>query len=406
MTSNQTPGSDKAGPAYGPLLFICCAITFGCYFATFMRLPVVPLYARALGISTSQIGFINSAFFLTAGIFSFPMGMVSDRWGSKPVAATGILILAAASVSLGFCRTFAHLTLVHLCFGAGLAAFGPTMMAFVARIAPRTHLGRAYGWYTTAIFCGMSFGPAAGGFIVQRFAFTPAFTAAGGTLVAAFCVLILFLPGDAGTEDASVSDTGRWKALAGLFSNRPVVGCWLVTLGACFGMGMFTSFIPLHAQNHGLSAAQIGTVFFAQGILNGLSRIPFGRLSDRVPRRSRPIVAGVCILALSMAGLGLSRQMAGFLFFSSLMGIGMGLAFTSIGALIAESAPGPLRGVAMGGYNTCIYLGMMVSSAFMGPVNQALGFGPGFMLTALVNALFAGAFGWILRFGETPSASR
>lgn len=401
MTTSERGADGSGADGYGPLLLVCCLITFGCYFAAFMRLPVVPLYARSFGISTSEIGFINSAFFLTAGLLSLPMGMVSDRLGSKPAAAAGVLILATASVSLGFCDTVTLLTAVYLFFGAGIAAFGPTMMAFVAQISPRTHLGRAYGWYTTAIFCGMSFGPAAGGLIAQRFDFKAAFTAAGGTLFAVLGGLMLFLPARTGADAASPAGTGRWTALTGLFTNRPVVGSWLVTLGACFGMGMFTSFIPLHAHNQGLSATQIGAVFFAQGIVNGLSRIPFGRLSDRVPRRSRLVVAGVSVLAVSMAGLGLCRHLTGFLFFAAMMGIGMGLAFTSIGALIAESAPGPLRGVAMGGYNTCIYLGMMVSSAFMGPVNQAMGFASGFLLTALVNLLFGAAFFGILRSAET-----
>jgi predicted MFS family arabinose efflux permease len=39
----------------------------------------------------------------------------------------------------------------------------------------------------------------------------------------------------------------------------------------------------------------------------------------------------------------------------------------------------------MGGYNTCIYFGMMLSSALMGSVIQKIGFGYGFYITAVVN---------------------
>ncbi len=53
--------------SFAALLTICCLVTFGCYFAVSMRLPVVPLYARGFGVSTSQIGMINAAFFLMAG---------------------------------------------------------------------------------------------------------------------------------------------------------------------------------------------------------------------------------------------------------------------------------------------------------------------------------------------------
>ncbi len=60
----------------------------------------------------------------------------------------------------------------------------------------------------------------------------------------------------------------------------------------------------------------------------------------------------------------------------------MGLAFTSVGALIAEAVPPESRGLAMGGYNTCIYLGMMLSSGVMGSVIQMVGFAGSFFICA------------------------
>ena len=63
----------------------------------------------------------------------------------------------------------------------------------------------------------------------------------------------------------------------------------------------------------------------------------------------------------------------------------MAFAFTSIGALIAETVDSESRGLAMGGYNTCIYFGMMLNSALMGSVIQMIGFEYAFYLTAVVN---------------------
>ena len=147
-------------------MLICCGVTFGCYLGAFMRLPVVPLHAHSLGVDTGRIGVINAAFFLMAGLLSFPLGMASDRWGSKRMAAIGLLILAVTSGGLVACRTFVHFTLAYLMLGVGIAAFGPTMMTLVSVISPRSHLGRSYGWYTTALFCGMSLGP--GSFFGRR----------------------------------------------------------------------------------------------------------------------------------------------------------------------------------------------------------------------------------------------
>lgn len=374
------------------LMVICCLVTFGCYFAVFMRLPVVPLYARQLGVSIAEVGLINAAFFLMAGLLSFPMGMAADRYGSKMVAAGGVLLLALTAFLFNFSTTFAMLAGAYLMFGAGIAAFGPTMMALVARIAPPTHLGRAYGWYTTALFGAMSLGPALGGYMAGVLGFGSVFFAIGCLLLCDLGALLLLLPGRKTYDSTAPAPVAIGPTLKALFANRPVMGAWLVTLGACFGLGMFISFIPLHARAQGLDAGHIGLVFFSQGLANGLSRIPFGWLSDRLGRRSVLVVCGLLGFAVSLTGLGAAGSIERFVFWSLISGASLGLAFTSVGALIAAAVAANARGVAMGGYNTCIYFGMMISSVFMGAVIEAIGFAAGFYLTALVNLGFGGVF--------------
>lgn len=386
-------------------MLICCGVTFGCYFASFMRLPVVPLHAHALGVDTARIGIINAVFFLMAGLLSFPLGMVSDRWGRKRLAAIGLLVLAVTSGGLFVCRTFVHFTLAYLMLGVGIAAFGPTMMALVSVISPPSHLGRSYGWYTTAIFCGMSLGPAVGGFLASSIGAPQVFLAAGAILFLDLGLLLWLLPRRLQHRTSSDLQGRSPGSIRALLQNRPLLGCWSITLGACFGLGMFTSFIPLHAQNKGLSVSQIGIVFFTQGLCNGASRIPFGRLSDKVARRSTLVVVGIVGYAMAMTGCGLSRSMGQFILSAGLLGIGMGLAFTSVGALIVEVVPPASRGSAMGGYNTCIYIGMMLSSVIMGAVNETFGFAMGFFLTAGVNLVFLGLFSFFFKGFVAPQGT-
>jgi MFS family permease len=378
-------------------MLICCGITFGCYFAAFMRLPVVPLHAHSLGVDTARIGMINAAFFLMAGLLSFPLGMLVDRWGPRRMAAAGLLLLAVTTGGLFLCRTFTHFTAAYLLLGVGMAAFGPTMMTLVAFIAPASHLGRSYGWYTTALFCGMSLGPAVGGYLARLSGAPQVFLAAAAVLLLDLALLLGFLPARLPAGAQSEDPEFQPQAPRGLLRNRPLLGCWLMTWSACFGLGMFTSFMPLHAQNRGLEVSQIGIVFFIQGLCNGASRIPFGRLSDAVARRSTLVGVGIGLYVLALLGCGLARVMGHFTLSAGLLGIGLGLAFTSVGALIAEVVPAVSRGSAMGGYNTCIYLGMMSSSLAMGAVSEIVGFALSFSLTAAFNLLFLGGFFYLMR---------
>lgn len=75
-----------------------------------------------------------------------------------------------------------------------------------------------------------------------------------------------------------------------------------------------------------------------------------------------------------------------------LLGVGMALIFTAIGALIAELTPLPQRGLAMGMYNSCIYLGMMSGSTVMGIALKSVGYGAGFVAAGVVPLLTMGLF--------------
>jgi MFS family permease len=384
-------------------LILCCLVTFACYLGTSMRFPLVPLYARSLGISTVAIGLISSAYFFFAGLFSFPLGMLSDRRGRKPVAAAGLLLLSAATLLLCVGRTSVELMAVYLLLGLGMAAFGPTMMSYLAEVSPRTHLGRSYGWYTTALFAGMSVGPATGGMLAQQFGFKPVFVLSAVCLLLTLVVLIVLLPA-APANPAGLEPAGQGNFRA-LWQNRPYIGCLLVTLGGAFSSGLFFTFVPLLAKARGLSIRQIGVIFLVQALCNALSRIPMGYFSDKAGRRNRFVIAGGLCTALSIFGFGAAHSMAHFVTAAGALGISMGLAFTSVGALIAECVPPFMRGLGMGGYNTGIYFGMMISSGVMGSVIQTVNFRSAFASTAIVTACLTGCFAWLAR-NYTPGERR
>lgn len=385
--------SESARPySYTGLLCICCGVVLGCYFGTYMRFPVVPLFAQSLGADTVLVGVINAAFLLAAGALSLPLGLVATRLGMKRLAGAGLLILAASSFLLAVSSTPHQLIWIYLFSGAGLAAFGPTTMSYVAGISPPTHLGRAYGWYTTALYVGMSLGPAAGGFTAEVWGFPMVFILSGLVIFATFWVMVFFLP-----RARQVMPGGHHHSPLGravireVLRNLPLLGAWVATGGGCFGLGLVLTFLPLHAHAQGLSYGQIGLVFAIQGIMNALSRLPFGHLSDRVKHRSLLVILGLLGVVVSLAGYGLSRRPLHFDLCAVVMGISMGLAFTSVAAFSVETVQPEFRGLAMGGYNSAIYLGMMVSSAGLGPVIARLGFVDGFLITTLITLLITGA---------------
>lgn len=370
----------------GNLLFCCCVIGFTCFFGAYMRIPVLPLFAVSLGAGTAQVGMINAAFMLSAGLLAIPSGLLSDRHGRRTILLSGLLIISCSSLLIPFSTGPLVLGIIYLFFGVGLAAFTPTMMSLVADITPREHLGQAYSIYTSAVYAGMTFGPAAGGLFGRIFGLSESFLISGGLVLAAALFSFFSLP-------ASQPSSNRWgespsarATLTTLLGNRRLTSCLIGTIGGCFGFGMFVSFLPLHAKALGLDPGQIGLVFASHAVANAFLRIPFGRLSDRVDRGDMA-AAGLLLFALALAAIGFCRNFATLAVSAGVLGTGMGFGFTALGALVADVAPREERGFALGMYNSCIYLGMMLSSATMGYVIHGMGFRNGFVM---VGALVAG----------------
>jgi MFS family permease len=400
MPTNSHDG--EAMRAFRVLLLICCTVTYAGYFGSYMRLPVVPLYARAIGAGTVEIGLINSSFLLMAGLLSLPLGILSDRLGRKGLIVIGLLISSGTSFLLCLVHAPVQMIWVYLLFGFGLACFAPTMMSLVADITPATHLGRSYGWYTMAVYGGMSLGPAAGGWVAQWWGYKSVFLASGVWILLVCLAVFALLPKSLHHRPAGYQKKPIAEMAKNLTRNLPLMACWLVTLGGCLGLGMFVTFVPVHAHEQGIGAGQIGLIFGTQALFNALSRIPFGRLSDSVGQRSHLVVIGLIGLAASIAGFGVSTTITWFITCAIGMGVSMGLAFTTIGALISEVVSPDARGLAMGGYNTMIYLGMMLSSLVMGIVIRSHGFSLSFFIVAGVNLLTTCMF--YLMFSSPRSA--
>jgi MFS family permease len=392
----------KTPPTLAPFLLLCL-IGFATFFSSYLRIPVMPLFAATLGAGPAEVGGINGAFMLTAGLLSIPAGLLADRTGRKLPIVTGVIATAGSSLLVTQCHQPGEMAAAYILFGAGLAAFAPAMLSLVADVMPPDRLGQAYGWYTTATYIAMTLGPASGGYLAKALGFRQVFALSGGLLLAVALLALLVLP-----KGPPRRKTELHTVLAGsieLLHNRRLLACLLATGGSCIGFGVFLTFLPLYASSQGLDPAQVGLVFAAQAITNVVIRIPIGNLVDRFDRR-RIVAAGLICLAVALAGLGQMARLAQLLGCAVLIGIGMALAFTTIGAMIADQAPPLQRGLAMGLYNSCIYLGMMSGSASMGIALQRIGYPLGFAAAGAVNLVALLLFFLMMRDNRLQQAGR
>ncbi len=371
------------------LLRICCAVCFFCFFGAYMRIPVFPLFAASLGADAVQVGLLNALFLLMAGLLCVPAGIFSDRVGRRIPILAGILILGCSSLLMYVSSGISQLVVICALAGIGTAVFAPPLMSYVADITPPARLGSAFGWYTTCLYGGMTVGPAIGGVLGRTMGFRPVFLLAGVLVLALFPAVYFFMrPPPVGSDRVGRPQVTLSFVITTL-RNRRLAVCLGTMLGSCIGYGMFITYMPLYARTLGLDSAQIGLVFAAQALANALSRLPFGRLGDRLGDRSMLVVLGLSGFSLSLLLLGSAGSLGMLLCGAVLFGIALGVAFTALVALTAEAAPRELRGLALGFYNSCLYLGMMLSSAGMGFLIRLQGYAAAFYLCAAISMLVA-----------------
>lgn len=359
---------------YG-LFFLLCLVGFATFFFSYLRIPVLPLFAVSLGAGPAQVGLINGAFMLTTGILSIPAGLLADRTGRRLPAVAGIFATAVSSLLVAQCNSPGQMATAYILFGAGLAAFTPSMLSQVADAMPAERLGQAYGWYTTAIYVAMTLGPATGGFLGKTVGLRQVFYLSGALLLLMALVAPAVLPRS--LPRRKTESRALLAASVSLLRNRQLLGCLTATIGISVGFGIFLSFLPLYASGKGLDAARVGLIFAAQALTNVVSRIPVGMAADRVDRRFI-VSAGLICFAAGLSLLGFFERSGTMMACSVLLGTGMALTFTALGALIAETVPTLQRGLAMGMFNSSIYLGMMGGSATLGLFILAIGYRSGF----------------------------
>ncbi len=372
----------------GPVL-AACALTFVLYIGAYIRLPLVPLFASELGASTVQVGMINAGFMLAAALLAVPLGLVSDRLGRRRLVLAGMVASALTSLFLAAARSPVQVGAIYLFSGVGLACFSPAMMSYVGDVAPPQFLGRAYGWYTSALYLGMALGPGLGGAIGAA-GFRAAFLVSGAVVAAAIVVGIPRMP--APPPVMRPASTNLATDLGRVVANRAVLACWVTTFFATYAWGALFSFFPLYARDAGIPVAHTGFIFTSQAAASALVRIPIGHLADRTGRRDLYIVLGSLAFALCIAAVGRFPSPAPLYLIFLLAGGSMGATFTAVGALLSESVDTTVRGLAMGGYNTCIYGGFAASAATLGTVIHRFGYSAGFAAAGGLCAVASLAF--------------
>ncbi|HYM66225.1 MAG TPA: MFS transporter, partial [Patescibacteria group bacterium] len=212
------------------------------------------------------------------------------------------------------------------------------------------------------------------------------------TDIAVTTVLLLFaVPGvyaASATRQHSGAGLSLRAPLGALFAQRAFIPVTIGLIAATLSWGTLGAFLPVFAKETlGLPSVQIGYLLAIQAVANGLSRLPAGRIVDRLQHRWPIVLIGVAGWALAAVILG---HQSGFVGPAVVLAAGtpfMAATFVAIGTVFGDLSASSTRGVTMGMYGTVLFLGLSAGPLAFGPIVQGFGYAAGFTACSAASAL-------------------
>jgi EmrB/QacA subfamily drug resistance transporter len=149
---------------------IIIAITCVAQFVVVLDVTIVaialPAVQADLGLSTTALGWVITAYTLVFGGCLLAAGRLADRVGRRRAFTAGVLLFAAASLACGLAPSGAALLAARSVQGLGAALLSPAALALITATHPEGRArARALGWWTAAAAGGGASGWVLGGLL-------------------------------------------------------------------------------------------------------------------------------------------------------------------------------------------------------------------------------------------------
>jgi len=375
-----------------PILFLIVVIDligFG------IIIPLLPLYAEVMDADPATVGLVMATYSLAQFVAAPLWGRMSDRIGRRPVLLISLFGAVLGYVWLGLADN------IWMLFGARavggfMAGNISTAFAYVADVTTRETRAKGMGMIGAAFGLGFIIGPAIGGILAGNDPLTADYQTPA--LAAAALSALAWVLGLAKLKE-SLAPEVRARLAARPKSTRreqfrkalalPNVGLliglsFLATLAFA---GLEATFAMWTKRQFGWGPEQNGYVFAYVGILGALVQ---GGLIGRLNKRfgeARLIVQGAAALALGIALIPFSANLATLLVAMTIAGYGFSIISPALNSLISLQVDEENQGGIMGVTRSATTMGRVAGPALAGALFGFLGMDWPYIIGATLMAV-------------------
>jgi len=361
--------------------------------------PLLPFYAEQYSHSAFAVGLLFSVFSLCQLIATPILGLMSDRFGRRPVLLLSQLGSSAGYLLLGF-ASYVHwanpltgLILIYISRALDGASGGniSAAQAYISDVTTPENRARGMGALGAAFGIGFTIGPAIGGILGHFHVVFPAIAAATLSFVAALQTYFYL-------KEARVhvkSDAENWlhpSRFKPILADRALVHMLMISFVSMGAFVMLESIFALFLMKHfSYGELQVGLIFAYIGVVIAVvqGRL-IGPLTKLFGEWKLAIVGPICV-ALAMviyAQLPLLPFLGMILLGGFLNATGRSLQTPSLSSLISKKSGEQVQGATFGLYHMLMSLARTI-----GPVLAAWSYGyrsvAPFLLAAGITGLAA-----------------
>ncbi len=328
------------------LLVLVCVVIFVDSLGYGVVVPVMPVYARDLGVNELALGMLFASYALGNIVAALPFGLISDRLGRRPFLVFGMLAMAGAFVLYAYSTTYTSLFLSRFLDGVTAAANWSVGLAIIADVYPAGERGQGMGVVMGAMGAGSIAGPALGGILYDHIGYKAPFL-----LVAAICAgagLFALFSREL-KRLAPRGNMGGYRGMARAVLTRPGIALTLIiVMMGTVSLGVLEPLFPVYLEeNLGLGSSGIGLLFALTVLAYSLSSPVVGSLADRFGRKGL-MAGGLLATALAAPILVFAGNLALIAVLFAAYGIAIAFFETPTLPLIADRIGGGEKGEAYG----------------------------------------------------------
>jgi MFS family permease len=156
----------------------------------------LPSIGREFSMDAILLGWVPTAYLLSAAILVVPFGRIADIHGRKLVFSWGISVLSAGCALAAVAGDGWILIGARALQGGGGAMIFATGMAILTSVYPRELRGRVLGINVAAVYAGLSLGPFVGGLLTETTGWRSIFWMSGALGAAMLLIVLLKLKGE------------------------------------------------------------------------------------------------------------------------------------------------------------------------------------------------------------------